>query len=77
MSDNNDGGFMNAFLLGAVMGFVVGVLAAPRSGKEMRDEVNERTRSLREQVEHLAERIRQQMHQEPDAADQAEGSRDQ
>ena len=68
MSNDNGGHFMNAFLLGAVFGFVAGVLAAPRSGHEMRDEINERTRGLREQVEHLAERVRHQLRSEGDDA---------
>lgn len=77
MSDNNGGSFLNTFLLGAAFGFVVGVLAAPRSGREMRDEINERSRGLRDQVEHLAERVRHQLQRQADAAaEQAEGPKD-
>ncbi len=76
MSDNNGGSFLNTFLLGAAFGFVVGVLAAPRSGREMRDEINERSRGLRDQVEHLAERVRHQLQRQDDAAaEQAESSK--
>ena len=73
ISNGSGGHFMNAFLLGAVFGFVAGVLAAPRSGHEMRDEINERTRGLREQVENLAERVRHQLHPEADAPSEDEG----
>lgn len=75
MSDNNGGNFTNSFLLGVVFGFVVGVLAAPRSGREMRDEINERTRGIRDQVEHMAARVRHQLHREADANDESESSR--
>jgi gas vesicle protein len=75
MSNDNGGNFMNAFLLGAVFGFVAGVLTAPRSGHEMREEINERTRGLREQVEHLADRVRHQLHRDADESGEDEGSR--
>ncbi len=75
MSNDNGGSFFNAFLLGAAIGFVVGVLAAPRSGQEMRDEINERTRGIREQMEHLAERVRQQLSRESETSGDGEGSK--
>ena len=74
MANDNGGHFMNAFILGAAIGFVAGVLAAPRSGQEMRDEINERTRGIHEQVEHLAERVRHQLYPESDAS--GDGPRD-
>lgn len=76
MENDNGGHFMNAFLLGAVFGFVVGVMAAPRSGHEMRDEINERTRGIRSQVEHLADRVRTQLHPEAEESGEGGGSRD-
>ncbi len=75
MANDNGGHFMNAFLLGAAIGFVVGVLAAPRSGQEMREEINERTRGIREQVEHLAERVRQQLNRETEVSGDGDASR--
>ena len=66
MANESNSHFMNGFLLGALAGFVIGVLAAPRSGQEIRAELNERTRGLREQVEHLAERIRDQFNPDGD-----------
>ncbi len=57
MANDNGHSFTNAFLLGGLVGFVLGVLAAPRSGEEMRLEISERTRGLREQVNQLAERV--------------------
>lgn len=75
MSNDSSGSFFNAFLLGAAIGFVVGVLSAPRSGQEMRDEINERTRGIREQMEHLAERVRQQLNRESDSSGGGEGSK--
>ncbi len=64
MADDSSGHFVNGFLLGALAGFVVGVLAAPRSGQEIRSEITERTRGIREQAEHLADRVRSQLNQE-------------
>lgn len=64
MANDNGGNFLNAFLLGGIVGFVIGVLAAPRSGEEIRAEISERTKGVREQVEHLTERVREQLHRE-------------
>lgn len=71
MANDNGGSFMNAFLLGGIVGFLIGVLAAPRSGEEMRHEISERTKGLREQAEHLAERVRQYV--QPNDGDPGEG----
>ena len=70
MANDSSGHFINAFLLGGIVGFVIGVLAAPRSGEEMRHEISERTKGIREQAEHLAERVRHYVH--PDDADASE-----
>lgn len=64
MANDNGGHFLNAFLLGGIVGFVIGILAAPRSGEEIRAEISERTKGVREQVEHLTERVREQLHRE-------------
>ncbi len=74
MADENSGHFVNGFLLGALAGFVVGVLAAPRSGQEIRSEINDRTRGIRGQVEQLADRVRTQLHQEPGSSESESSS---
>lgn len=74
MANENGGHFLNAFLLGGIVGFVIGVLAAPRSGEEIRAEISDRTKGVREQVEHLTERVRQQLHR--DTPSEGEASRD-
>lgn len=67
MANDSGGHFLNAFLLGGIVGFVIGILAAPRSGEEIRAEISERTKGVREQVEHLTERVREQLHREAPA----------
>ncbi len=69
MADETNNHFMNGFLLGALAGFVIGVLAAPRSGHEIRSEITERTRGIREQAEHLADRVRSQLQPETDKSE--------
>jgi gas vesicle protein len=50
MSDNNSsqvGGFLTAFAIGALMGAGMALLYAPRSGKETRELLAQRTRELK------------------------------
>ncbi|MBI3849325.1 MAG: YtxH domain-containing protein [Verrucomicrobia bacterium] len=50
MSDNNSSqvrGFLTAFAVGALMGAGMALLYAPRSGKETRDLLAQRTRELK------------------------------
>lgn len=55
MADNGDN-FFKGFLLGSIIGGVLGVLFAPKSGREMREDLSEETEKLMEQfkvdVEH-------------------------
>ncbi len=46
MSEERSGSFFSGFLWGAVVGFVLGVLYAPRSGVETREILKEKTKEL-------------------------------
>ena len=74
MANEEGRGFVNGFLFGGVVGFIVGVLAAPRSGEEIRAEISERTRTLRGQAESVAEQVRH--HLRLDASDEEDGKKD-
>jgi len=53
MSNNSDSGFefFKGVLFGGVVGAVVALLYAPKSGKEMRDEIRERSLEMRDDAE--------------------------
>ena len=46
MSEEKSSSFFSGFLWGAVVGFVLGVLYAPRSGVETREILKEKTKEL-------------------------------
>ena len=46
MEENRGSSFFSGFLWGAVVGFVLGVLYAPRSGVETREILKEKTKEL-------------------------------
>jgi gas vesicle protein len=45
MSDHNDN-FVKGFLLGGLIGAVVGILFAPKAGREMRQEISDETEKM-------------------------------
>ncbi len=46
MDENKTGAFLNGFFWGALAGFVIGILYAPRSGVETREILREKTKEL-------------------------------
>ncbi len=62
MSNNGDSGFdfFKGFLFGGVVGAVIALLYAPKSGKETRDEIRRRSLELRDDAEAKLELARQQ-----------------
>ena len=60
MSDNrNDlAGVLGAFLVGAVIGVGVGILMAPKSGKETRKQLADLAKKAQERAEEMAGRFR-------------------
>ena len=53
--------FVTGLLFGALAGYVAGILSAPRSGEETRQDLNERAIVLRERAEETAGRVRQEI----------------
>ena len=75
MASDDGHGFFSGVLFGAMLGFLIGVLAAPRSGEEMRSVIGDRTRTIREQAETLAERVRRDIgHRGMDEEDGNDGA---
>ncbi|HEX9653361.1 MAG TPA: YtxH domain-containing protein, partial [bacterium] len=62
MSNNGDSGFdfFKGFLFGGVVGAVLALLYAPKSGKETRDEIRKRSLELRDDAEAKLELAKQQ-----------------
>lgn len=60
MSDSRNEGvpILMAFMAGAVLGVGLGLLVAPRSGKETRDQLADFARRAREKAEGLATTLR-------------------
>ncbi|NPV03435.1 MAG: YtxH domain-containing protein [Syntrophaceae bacterium] len=46
MSDNRCGDWMKGLLIGSLIGIVVGMLYAPKSGRETRDELSEKAKDI-------------------------------
>jgi gas vesicle protein len=62
MSDNKDGGLnIGWFLAGLGMGALLGVLYAPKSGRETREDLARSARDARERANELVERGREQL----------------
>ena len=62
MSNNGDSGFdfFKGYLFGGVVGAVLALLYAPKSGKETRDEIRKRSLELRDDAEAKLELAKQQ-----------------
>ena len=60
MSDNKSdlGGVLGAFLAGALIGVGVGLLLAPKSGKETRRQLADLAKKAQQKAEEMAERLR-------------------
>ncbi|MFQ5637300.1 MAG: YtxH domain-containing protein [bacterium] len=51
MSNSNDSEFFKGFLFGGIVGAVVALLYAPKSGKEMREEIRTRASDVKDDAE--------------------------
>ena len=60
---NNDNGssFSFGFLLGGIIGVLVGVMLAPRSGSEMRSDLADRSEAWRTRAEEMAAKVRERV----------------
>jgi gas vesicle protein len=59
---NKSGDFMEGLVVGGLIGIVIGILCAPKSGRETREEIGQRVDELlatvKEEYEHAAEKSR-------------------
>ncbi len=60
MSNNRSGSFVGGLILGSALGTVVGLLVAPRSGKETRQVLKKSAQALPELVEDLSTSVQLQ-----------------
>ena len=58
MANDDGGNFMTGFVLGGIIGAVVGILLAPKPGLETRADLLEQSDILRSRAEELAARAR-------------------
>ncbi|MCL2679769.1 MAG: YtxH domain-containing protein [Dehalococcoidia bacterium] len=59
MSNNNSGAFIGAGLVaGLALGLAIGFLYAPRSGREIRELLKDRTVEVRDRAEELAVEVK-------------------
>ena len=60
MASNDEGSsFMTGFFVGGIIGAVVGVLLAPKSGHETRAALTDQSEVLKERAEELSARVRE------------------
>jgi gas vesicle protein len=71
MSREDSGGTLAAFLLGAVAGAVAGVLLAPKSGKETREELADWLQERRAKGEEFLSKIKDEGGYKKDAIEAA------
>ncbi|MEK7656778.1 MAG: YtxH domain-containing protein [Elusimicrobiota bacterium] len=62
MQDNRVGKALGLFIFGAVAGAVAGVLFAPRSGKETRENIGSWLKHRREQTKETISELREKTH---------------
>ena len=63
MSDNGGGEFFVGFLIGAMAGAAAALLLTPRSGTELRSQIQEKGIELKNQAAHLADQAMTQAQQ--------------
>mgnify|MGYP001251921606 FL=1 len=58
MSKEDNGGFTTGLLIGGIIGTVIGILIAPKSGSETRSELIEKSEYWKERAEQLSDTVR-------------------
>ena len=59
MSENNSGDVLLAFLLGGIVGAAIGILYAPRSGKETREKLHGLTDDLSDKIKDIGDEVKE------------------
>ena len=60
-SDDGGGSFVSGFLIGGIIGTVVGILLAPRPGTETRSELLDQSEEFRDRTEEILARLRERL----------------
>ena len=60
-NDQGGGSFFSFFLMGVIVGAIVGLLLAPRKGQETRAELSQKSEILKEQVEDMAFQLKDRL----------------
>ncbi|MBM24592.1 MAG: hypothetical protein CL760_02645 [Chloroflexi bacterium] len=60
-NDRGGGSFFSFFLMGGIVGAIVGLLLAPRKGQETRAELSQKSEILKEQVEDMAFQLKDRL----------------
>ena len=60
-NDQGGGSFFSFFLMGGIVGAIVGLLLAPRKGQETRAELSQKSEILKEQVEDMAVQLKDRL----------------
>lgn len=59
MSNNsNESGFVAGLVIGGLVGFLAGVMIAPKAGEETRAQVWDNTREARDRIEDMLDEVR-------------------
>lgn len=61
MSDNRTGDILTAFIIGGVIGAVLGILFAPASGKVTRERVGDWLEEKKEEAKETLEKLEQEI----------------
>ena len=59
--DKGQGSLATGFIVGGVVGAILGLLLAPKSGEEMRADLLEQSEALRARAEELAAKVRERV----------------
>ena len=60
-NSDNGGSFVSGFLMGGIVGTVIGILLAPKPGSETRADLVEQSETMRARAEELAARVRERV----------------
>ena len=54
---NDNGGFTTGLLVGGILGTIIGIMIAPKSGSQTRSELLDRSESFRDTAQHISSAV--------------------